>query len=136
MRARRTSPPRGCAHSGGGAPTGPRPAVPRQEPPPPVLRYRLEVTYEVLPGCEEAALEDALDRVSAELHPQDVELCSVPGGVLVVLEVEHDDVLEVYGRVAVALGRVVVALRRHWPHGPDDGGEPRVLLLAASQSFS
>ena len=100
-----------------------------------MLRYRLQVTYEVEPACEEADLEDALDRVSAELHPHEPGLFSVHGGVLVVLEVEHDDVLEVYGRVAVALGQVVTALRRHWPRRPDDGGDPRVLLFAASQSF-
>ena len=133
MHARRPRPPGGCAHTGASA--GPLSVALHREHLPPVLRYRLEVTYEVLPSCEDADLEDALDRVSAELHVHDAALFSVQGGVHVVLEVEHDDVLEVYGRVAVALAQVVAALRRHWPSRPDDGDAPRVLLFGASQSF-
>ena len=77
---------------------------------------------EVLPACDEPDLEDALDRVSAELDVHDAALFSVQGGVLVVLEVEHDDVLEVYGQAAVALAQVVAALRRHWNVDFDDAG--------------
>lgn len=136
MRAPRTRLHRGCAQAPG-LPLlpGPRRASARRERPGPVLRYRLVATYDVLPACDQHEVEDVLDRVSADLHPHDVRLWSLHGGVHVVVQVEDDDVLEVYARVAAALERVVVALRRHWPCPPDDGAEVTILLMSASQSF-
>ena len=127
---------RGCAPARGlPLPPAPRWAPGRRERPGPVLRYRLVATYEVVPACGATDVEDVLDRVSADLHPYDVRLWSLHGGVHVVVQVEDDDVLEVYGQVATALERVVVGLRRHWPCRPDDGAEASVLLAGASQSF-